>query len=282
MLGLLRNCMSENSDIEKTPPESRRISKLSRGAIQALGGAVPFVGGVFSAFAGIWSEKEQDEVNKFFKYWVQGLEEELKEKEATLIEIMARLDLNDEEISKRVKSREYQSIARKTFRDWSAAESESKRTYIRNILSNAASSKLASDDVIRLFIAWIETYSELHFQVIAAIYNSNGISRGQIWQKIGRKQAREDSADADVYKLLIRDLSTGGIIRQHRKVDYHGNFIAKAKRTKSNTRNQSTLKSAFDEKELYVLTELGQQFIHYAMTDLPVRIEFHDPGDSKS
>ena len=34
------------------------------------------------------------------------------------------------------------------------------------------------------------------------------------------------------------------------------------------------MKSAFDEDELYVLTELGRQFIHYAMTDLPIRIEF--------
>ena len=32
--------------------------------------------------------------------------------------------------------------------------------------------------------------------------------------------------------------------------------------------------SAFDEKEGYELTELGKQFVHYAMTDLPPKIEF--------
>ncbi|MBL1259896.1 MAG: hypothetical protein COB33_005100 [Thiotrichaceae bacterium] len=272
--------MSEDSSENKTPPESSNVSKLSRGAIQALGGAIPFAGGVFAAISGAWSEKEQEGVNKFFEHWIQGIEDELKEKETTLIEIMARLDLHNEEISNRVESREYQSIVRKTFREWSAAESESKRTYIRNVLANAASSKLATDDVIRLFIDWIETYSEMHFQVIAEVYNSSGISRGQIWRGIGKEEAREDSADADVYKLLIRDLSTGGIIRQHREVDYYGNFIAKPKKKRSSG-GGSSMKSAFDEEELYVLTELGQQFIHYAMTDLPIRIEFNEEGTSE-
>ena len=37
--------------------------------------------------------------------------------------------------------------------------------------------------------------------------------------------------------------------------------------------------SAFDNTELYELTGLGQQFIHYAMTDLPLKIEM---GEYKS
>ena len=32
--------------------------------------------------------------------------------------------------------------------------------------------------------------------------------------------------------------------------------------------------SAFDEEEGYELTELGKQFVHYAMSDLPLKIEF--------
>ena len=87
--------------------------------------------------------------------------------------------------------------------------------YIRNILSNAAASQLSSDDVVRMYIDWINDYSEMHFQVIGAIYNSGGIIRGAIWKKIGKGPVREDSADADLYKLLFRDLSTGGVIRQH-------------------------------------------------------------------
>lgn len=253
---------------------SGKKGKISRAALSAAGGLIPFAGGVLSAFSGAWSEKEQEKVNQFFKYWVQGIEDELKEKESTLIEIMARLDLQDEKISERVQSKEYQSLMRKTFRNWAATESESKRIYVRNILSNAAASDLASDDVIRLFMEWIDSYSEQHFSVMSATYNSSGISRGEIWRSIGKEAVREDSADADVYKLLIRDLSTGGIIRQYREVDYAGNFLAKKTGRKSSSGRSGIMKSAFDDEELYVLTDLGQQFIHYAMTDLPIRIDF--------
>ena len=257
-------------------PESSKSGKIARGALQ-VGGAVPVAGGLFSAIAGAWSEKEQENVNKFFKYWLKMLEDELKEKEATIIEIIARLNLQDEKISQRVQGKEYQSLVKKTFREWSGAESEEKRKFIRNILSNAAASDISSDDVIRLFIDWINQYSELHFQVIAAIYNTNGISRGAIWTKIGKGEVREDSADADLYKLLFRDLSTGGIVRQHRETDYSGNFLTKTTQKRSKVGGPRTMKSAFDEEELYELTALGQQFIHYAMTDLPSRIEYQDP-----
>ncbi|MCK5590367.1 MAG: hypothetical protein KAI72_00275, partial [Candidatus Pacebacteria bacterium] len=106
------------------------------------------------------------------------LKDEIKEKEQTIIEIMARLNLADEEISKRVESTEYQSLIKKTFREWSGAESGEKRIYIRNILANAASCQVSSDDVVRMYIDWINQYSEMHFQVIVAIYNSSGITRG--------------------------------------------------------------------------------------------------------
>jgi len=262
--------MSDNSD----KGNNDNINKISRGALQTVGGAIPFAGGLFSAIAGAWSEYEQEKANKFFEHWIRMLEDEIKEKEETIIEIMARLDLADEEISKRVESREYQSLIKKTFREWSGAESNEKRVYIRNILANAASCQVSSDDVVRMYIDWINQYSEMHFQVIGAIYNSNGITRGEIWKKIGKGSVREDSADADLYKLLFRDLSTGGIIRQHRERDYHGNVIPKAPQRRSKGSGPKPPVSAFDNEERYELTALGNQFVHYAMTDLPLKIDF--------
>ncbi len=263
----------DNYENDVQLPKSGKVAKISRGALQAIGGAVPLAGGVLSAIAGAWSEDEQAKVNRFFEHWVRMLKDELKEKEETIIEIMARLDLQDEAIAKRVESKEYQSLVKKTFREWSGAESEEKRVYIRNILSNAAATRVSSDDVIRMYIDWINQYSEMHFQVIGAIYNSNGITRGAIWKKIGKGPVREDSADADIYKLLIRDLSTGGIIRQHRDVDYNGNFIPKKVDRNPKGSGPKPPVSAFDEEEGYELTDLGRQFVHYAMTDLPPRIE---------
>ncbi len=39
------------------------------------------------------------------------------------------------------------------------------------------------------------------------------------------------------------------------------------------------MKSAFDEEERYELTALGQQFVHYAMTDLPPKLQFKMDDD---
>jgi hypothetical protein len=94
-------------------------------------------------------------------------------------------------------------LLKKTFREWGAAESEEKRTYVRNILANAASTELASDDVVRLFLEWIKAYSELHFKVVSVIYNAQGITRASVWERLGKERVTEDSADADVFKLLI-------------------------------------------------------------------------------
>ena len=265
-----------DNDPGDTPPTSGKVAKISRGALQVAGGAVPIAGGVLSAIAGAWSEAEQDRHNQFFEHWIRMLKDELKEKERTIFEIMARLDLQDEEIAKRVESTEYQSLVKKAFREWAGTESETKRQYVRNILTNAAASRVSDDDVVRLYLDWLENYSELHFQVIGAIYNSDGITRGEIWRKIGKGQVREDSAEADLYKLLFRDLSTGQIIRQHRETDYHGNFIAKTPERRPKGSGPKPMVSAFDDGEGYDLTELGKKFVHYAMTEVPPKIAFSD------
>lgn len=37
--------------------------------------------------------------------------------------------------------------------------------------------------------------------------------------------------------------------------------------------------SAFDDEDQYVLTALGQQFVHYAMTELTPKITYQDAGE---
>lgn len=268
---------------EELPGSGSNKNAIIRGAIQAVGGAIPFAGGIFSAAAGAWSEQEQKKVNEFLHAWVKMLQDELREKQETILEITARLDIHDEEIAKRIKSEEYQSLVKKTFRNWAGTESVKKREFVRNILANAASSKMCSDDVVKLFLDWLQTYSEFHFAVIGEIYrHNNGVTRSSIWRNLGKQKVREDSADADLYKLLIRDLSTGGIIRQHRETDYYGNYIKKQSAPKGKGTGSSTMVSAFDDNEQYVLTELGKQFVHYAMTDLPLKIQYQpQPSDDK-
>jgi hypothetical protein len=234
-----------------------------------------FAQGLFAAAAGVWNNTEQGSVLAVLRAWIKMIEDELREKQKTILEIFARLDVHQEEIAKRVKSTEYQSLLKKAFRNWSGTESEKKQEYIRNILCNAASTTIVSDDVISLFIDWLQRYSELHFAVIGELYHHPGSTRAEIWENLGKGEVRENSAEADLFKLLIHDLTTGRIIRQHRETDYQGNFLAKRKvRAAARGASQHTMKSAFDDTEAYELTALGQQFVHYAMTELTVKITY--------
>lgn len=256
-------------------PKPSPRGKAGRAALNAAG-SIPFVGGIFSAAAGAWGEKEQETVNNVLQQWLQQLEEELGEKAAAILDIMARIDVQDQEIKARVESDEFQGLVKKTFRNWSNIDTEQKRRRVRNLLSNAAATRLVSDDVVRLFIDWTNKYSDFHFQVVGIIWQQGPISRYDIWQEIGRNPAREDSADADLFRLLIDELSQGRVIRQQRATDRDGNFLRKQTVPTRKGEASRVLTSSFDREKLYVLTELGSQFVSYAMNELVARVEFAD------
>lgn len=277
--------MSEAEEEDTDEPQGgQRRGKWVRGALSAAGGAIPFAGGLLSAAVGVWSEAEQEAAMEALRSWVKMLQDELKEKQRTILEIMARLDMHNEEIAKRVKSSEYQSLLKQSFRNWAGTESRKKQEYIRNILTNAASTSIVSDEVVRLFVSWLQEYSELHFAVIAELYKQPGATRGQIWAALGKRGVREDSAEADLFRLLVRDLSTGGIIRQHRETDYEGNFLAKRNHApRGASRNAPrAMRSAFDDGEQYELTALGTQFVHYAMNEVTIKIQYQPADDSEA
>ncbi len=251
--------------------------KVAR-AVLALLGAVPFVGGAFGGASGAWSEAEQDHFNRVAASWLKLQEDEIKEIGITIAEILSRLDLNDAEIQKRLESPEYLSLIKKSFRDWSAAESEQKRVYIRNLLTTAAAYRICSDDVVRLFIQWIDTYSEAHFAVMQFIYKNPGSARWEMWQGIYGSRVRDDSAEADLFKLIIHDLSTGHVIRQHRETNYAGQFLKAARKRPVRS---TTLTSPFDDDKPYELTELGVQFVRYTVEGVMPRIGAAPQTDSQ-
>jgi hypothetical protein len=104
--------------------------------------------------------------------------------------------------------------------------------------------------------------------VMREVFNNPGITRAEIWDNLKGETPREDSAEADLFKLLVDDLSMGRVIRQRRETDGDGNFL------RNNTRGQKvrgatprTMKSAFEDGKPYVLTALGKQFVQYVMAD---------------
>src|SRR5262249_29669523 len=122
-----------NGKMGDEPTESGIGKKIAKFGLESASGLIPFAGGVLSAASSAWSDHEQEKVNSFFQHWLKMLSDEMKEKEQTIVEIAARLDLQDEKIDQRINSPQYQSVLKKAFREWAAAESEDKRKLARNI-----------------------------------------------------------------------------------------------------------------------------------------------------
>jgi hypothetical protein len=105
--------------------------------------------------------------------------------------------------------------------------------------------------------------------VIREICKNPGVTRHHIWANIRGEFPRDNSSEADLFRVLIGDLSTGRVIRQTRDTNIHGQFLTK-KRGRSPT--LGVVKSAFDDVEPYELTELGREFVHYVFQDVVPRI----------
>lgn len=251
--------------------ESKRKRIFSKIFSAALG-SIPWVGGFLSAMVDIKSAEGQAKSNHLYEEWLSEHTGKMKMLGETLQEVAKKLDEQTEEIDERLESDEFLQIVKKSFRSWDNADTNEKRELIRKLLTNAGAQKLVSDDLIRLFIDWINLYHEIHFTIIKIIYQNPGVTRFEIWQEMNGIQVREDSMEADLFKLLVRDLSMGGVIRQHRQTDYYGNFVKKPSKAR-NTSNSNKYKSAFDDEESYELTELGKHFVHYTMNEVVRKLE---------
>lgn len=250
--------------------ESKRKRIFSKIFSAALG-SIPWVGGFLSAMTDFKSDEGQVKNNQLYEQWLGEHTEKMKLLAETLVQIVKRLDEFSEDINERLESEEYLQIVRKSFRIWDNADTFEKRDLIRKLLTNAGAHKLVSDDLIRLFLDWLNLYHEIHFAVIKAIRQNPGATRFEIWQELNGTEVKENSMEADLFKLIIRDLSMGGVIRQNRQTDYQGNFIKKSRTKYSSSSN--TFKSAFDDQESYELTELGSQFVHYTMNEVVTKLE---------
>lgn len=257
-----------------------QVGGAAGGELGELAGST--AGGALGGLITFKSQKDQDKVNQLIQAWLKLQADQMKEIGVTLAEVLDRLDLQDDGVVERLESEEYLALLKKCFRDWSAAESEDKRVLIRNLLINAAGVQITTNDVILSFVNWIDTYSEGHFKVIKAIYNNNqGISRRDIWFSMNNVSSgdenlpREDSAESDLFKLYIDQLSMGHIIRQYRPVDYAGNFIPQPRATSKKTGYSAPkpYTSAFDDGKSYILTGLGEQFVHYTMSEVVKKID---------
>tara|TARA_R110002073_G_scaffold11861_3_gene53410 strand:+ start:5329 stop:6156 length:828 start_codon:yes stop_codon:yes gene_type:complete len=249
-----------------------RWKKYCRVVANAMS-AIPWLGAILTSGASMQGEKEQGEVNELYEEWLKVHKHKVEKLMVSLDEVAGRLESIPGEVEERIESEEYLSLVRRAFRSWDNSETSEKREYIVNLISNAASTNVCPDDLIRLFNDWLDVYHEIHFKVIRAIYQQKGITRLGIWQSVSNEIPREDSAEADLFRLLIRDLSTGGVIRQYRETNYNGEFVKQKTKGQPKASKSSTMESAFENSKPYQLTGLGEQFVHYTMNQVVKRIE---------
>lgn len=251
------------------PSPGRRF--FEKFVLAALG-SIPWVGGFISTMASLKTESGDVQADEMRTQWLNEHRRKIGLLSGTLKDVFERFERLGDQINERLQSEDYLDLVRRAFRTWDQADTEEKRRYVANLVSNASGTRLCSDDVVRLFIDWLNLYHEAHFAVIREIHRNPGVTRYDIWMEIKGDIPREDSADADLYRFLIRDLSMGGVIRQERETTVDGRFLRKHFR-KYRGPAPSTMESAFEDKKPYALTALGQQFVHYAMTDAVRRIE---------
>jgi hypothetical protein len=239
--------------------------------IFAILGSIPWVGSLMAAAAALQGEAQQGKANELMYRWVEEHEQTLNELTATVHKMVERLEHLGENVEERLNEESYLGLVRYGFHVWDESSSKEKREHVRHTLTNAAGTRICSDDVVRLFLQWLQQYNELHFRVIRILYQQPGSTRAEVWAELHCEDVREDSADADLFKLMMRDLSTGSVLRQSRETTADGQFLARA-RVKRAPRRRVVLESAFEDSKPYELTELGSQFVHYAMNDIVGRI----------
>jgi len=252
-------------------PESEK-GTYARFVIAALG-SVPWVGGMIAGSAALHAEKEQGRINENIELWLKEHEIKLQTLYRALSSVAQGIDLLGERAKQRVQEDNYLSLVKKGFRVWDRAETDDKRELVQFLLKNAAGTSVTNDDIVRLFIDWIDRYHEVHFGIIRAIYKNPGISLLGIWREMGNSGEipRENSSSADLYRMLIHDLSTGRVIRQEREINSLGQFMKKSRRGKRAPASD-VMKSSFDNTDRYDLSELGQEFVHYVLQDVVSRI----------
>lgn len=248
---------------------SRRYAKFIRFVFAAMG-SIPWIGGLIAASSALHAEHEQGRVNELSRQWVEEHQQKINQLNETLAQMISRLEQLGPQVEERIEDESYLGLVRYGFRVWDEAGTNSTRERVRQTLTNAAGTRICSDDVVRLFLLWLRNYDELHLRVVSVIHHNPGATRAFIWEQIHGEDVREDSAEADLFKLMIRDLSTGGVIRQHRDTTAGGQFLAR--RLPTRKARKITLESAFEDSKPYELTKLGTQFVHYAMSELVPRL----------
>ena len=183
--------------------EPSRRQRVLQSLVAAALGSIPWVGAFITASLDARDGSTQLEINSLHRQWLQEHQGRMEKLACDLATLTAHLDSFGDKISERLESESYLALVRKAFRLWDQTDTDQKRQCIGKLLTNAAASKLCHDDLIRLFLDWLELYHESHFKVIREVFQNPGSTRHQIWERIHGQFPPDNSAEADLFRLLI-------------------------------------------------------------------------------
>jgi hypothetical protein len=226
----------------------------------AVAGSIPWVGDLIAATLNYKLDARKGRQDDLQTLWLEEHTRKLSELMRDVQAIAARIEGLGSQIDERLQSESFLALARRAFRAWDRADTAEKRGYAGNLLCHAAAPRHAADDILRTFVDWLDLYSEAHFAVMKQLAERPGSTRLDIWRAIYGDPTRDDSAGADLFRLLVRDLSVGGVIRQERATTETGAFVRRRAGPP-----RATLESAFEDTKRYCLTALGADFVRYAM-----------------
>lgn len=252
------------AELARVSASDRR--RIAEAFILAALGSIPWVGGFIGAAATYMAELHEAKGDTLHAQWLEEHARKIAMLVRSLQDIERHFESLEGQVDDRIQSDHYLALVRRAFRVWDRADSDEKRAYIANLVSNAASSRLCSDDVLQRFIDWLDDHDELHFAVIREVHNAPGITRFLLWDAIRGPLPAEDSAEAELFRLQIRDLTQAGVMA-----------VAQGREQRLPARvprrhGVAVGESAFEERQPYELTVLGRQFVHYTMTNAVARL----------
>ncbi len=157
--------------------------------------SIPWVGGYISALASFQIDESTFRENELQTEWLEEHHKKLERLKITLGEIEARFQTLGNSIEERIESEEYLQLVRKAFRVWDAADTDEKRQYVANLVTNSGGTRLCPDDLVRLFIDWLALYHESHFSVV-------------------RKSRKILARPVTIFRIELYDTNVQGKIRQ--------------------------------------------------------------------
>jgi hypothetical protein len=142
------------AEIAKTSVSTRRRA-MEKFALAALG-SIPWVGGFISAAASLRTDERSIKKDSLQTQWLEEHTKKMERLGIALDGVARRFESLGDQIDERIQSEDYLALVRQAFATWDNAATEEKRSYIGNLVANAAGTRLCSDDVVRLFIGSID------------------------------------------------------------------------------------------------------------------------------